>query len=214
MIRGAAEGNPSDRAQFVRVYEPVVRAYLVARWRTVGANLDDAIQEVFLACFQPEGVLERADPERPGGFRAFLYGVARNVARQVETRQARRREQPLEGEGSGEPAAEDESLAQAFDRAWAKALMREAGRLQEEQAATRGPAALQRVELLRLRFHEGLPIRDIARQWGVEASVLHHEYARAREEFRSALHEVVAFHHPGSPEQVERVCGELAALLG
>src|SRR5262245_23568033 len=132
MIRGAAEGNPSDRAQFVRVYEPVVRAYLVARWRTDEPDLDDAIQEVFLACFQPEGVLERADPGRPGGFRAFLYGVARNVARRVETRKARRRERPLEGESAEEPVAEEESLSRAFDRAWAKALMREAGRLQEK----------------------------------------------------------------------------------
>ena len=48
------------------------------------AELDDVVQEVFLACFKEDGPLSRADPERPGGFRAYLYGVVRNVARGVE----------------------------------------------------------------------------------------------------------------------------------
>jgi RNA polymerase sigma-70 factor (ECF subfamily) len=65
-----------------------------------------------------------------------------------------------------------------------------------------------------LRFHEGLPIRDIARRWGVKPAALHHEYARAREEFRAVLMQLVAFHHPGPPESVERECADLLALLG
>ena len=72
---------------------------------------------------------------------------------------------------------------------------------------------MPRVELLRLRFHEGLPIREIARRWGTAAEVLHHEYARARQEFEAALREVVAFHHPGSPEEVEQECSNLLARL-
>jgi hypothetical protein len=64
--------------------------------------------------------------------------------------------------------------------------------------------------LLRLRFEENLPIRTIAERWGVDAAVLHHAYALAREDFRKALLEVVAFHHPGSLAEVER---EAAGLL-
>ena len=41
-----------------------------------------------------------------------------------------------------------------------------------------------------------------------------HEYARARQEFREALLEVVAFHHPGPAAEVERECASLVALLG
>jgi RNA polymerase sigma-70 factor (ECF subfamily) len=78
-----------------------------------------------------------------------------------------------------------------------------------------GPEASQRVQLLRLRFHDGLPIRDIAERWGVNASKLHHEYATARNEFRAALREVVAFHHPGAPAgQLDQHAADLLALLG
>ena len=214
VIRGASAGNRADREEFARLYEPVVRSYLLARWPGIGGEVDDAVQEVFLACFRPGGVLERADPGRPNGFRAFLYGVARNVARQIEARRARLPEQPPAADGLDALPGEDDSLSAAFDRAWAKALMREAARRQGEEAARKGAAALRRVELLRLRFHDGLPIREIARRWGEDAARLHHEYSRARDEFRAALREVVAFHHPGPADQIDHVCGELVALLG
>ena len=73
-----------------------------------------------------------------------------------------------------------------------------------------GAEAVRRVELLRLRFEEDLPIRTIAERWGVAAAVLHHAYALARKEFKAALLEVVAFHHPGSPADLEQ---EAASLL-
>jgi RNA polymerase sigma-70 factor (ECF subfamily) len=88
--------------------------------------------------------------------------------------------------------------------------MAEAARLQRERAAQRGPEALRRVELLRLRFEENLPIRTIAVRWGVDPTAVHHAYALARKEFRAALLDVVAFHHPGGPEALEQ---EAAGLL-
>src|SRR5262249_29726394 len=117
-------------------------------------------QEVFLACLRPGGALDRLDPDRPGGFRPFLYGVVRNVALHVETRQAR--ERPPADVDLDRLPADDPGLSRLFDRAWARALMREAGDLQAEQARAKGPAAVRRVELLRLRFQEGLPVREIA----------------------------------------------------
>jgi len=216
VIQAAAAGSREDREQFVRRYAPIVRAYLGARWRQTShaGELEDAVQEVFVDCFKHDGVLTRADPDRAGGFRAFLYGVVRVVALRVETRRARDRQQQPSREINLEevPAAED-SLAQAFDRAWARALVREAAELQAEQARKAGAAAVRRVELLHLRFHENLPIRDIAERWQLEAAHLHHEYARARQEFKAALVEVMAFHHPGTGTEIEQECASLMALL-
>src|SRR5215510_13756666 len=119
LIRDAAAGSTSARSDFTRRYLPVVRAYLAARWRggPFEREVDDAVQEVFLDCFREGGVLERAEPERGGGFRAFLFGVIRNAARHFETRRAREIER--KGPSSFHPermAAEEGSLSRAFDR--------------------------------------------------------------------------------------------------
>jgi RNA polymerase sigma-70 factor (ECF subfamily) len=107
--------------------------------------------------------------------------------------------------------ASEETLSRAFDRAWVLALVREAVTRQAARAGDAG--AVRRVEILRLRFQEDLPIREIARRLDAEATVLHHEYARAREEFREALLEVVAEEHPGTRGEIERRCASLLALI-
>jgi RNA polymerase sigma factor (sigma-70 family) len=216
VIQAAAAGSREDREHFARRYAPIVRAYLAARWRQspLAGDLDDAVQEVFVDCFKQDGVLRRADPARAGGFRAFLYGVVRVVALRLETRRARdRQQQPSMEVDLDEVVAAEDSLAHAFDRAWAKALVREAAELQAEQARHSGPAALRRVELLHLRFHDGLPIRDIAERWQADPAQLHHDYARARQEFKAALLEVMAFHYPGAAAEIEQECANLMVLL-
>jgi RNA polymerase sigma-70 factor (ECF subfamily) len=214
IIAAAAAGCAAERAAFAQRYQPVIRAYLTARWRNSPylQDLDDAVQDVFVACFQRDGLLTCAQSDRPGGFRAFPYGVVRNVARRREARRSRDRQ--ADDVDLDQVPGDEESQARMFDRAWARALLREAAQHQEEHARRAGAAALRRVELLRLRFHEGLPIRAIAASWQVEAATLHHEYAKARQEFKVALAEVVAFHYPGSPEEVERECANLLSLLG
>lgn len=185
----------------------MVRAYLAARWRST-RGVDDAVQDVFVECFRAGGLLEKADPDRDGGFRAFLLGAARNVARRHETRN--RPPDPL----PPDIPTDDTGPAEAFDRAWAKALLREAARVQEETAQQAGPAAVRRVQLLRLRFQEGLPIREIAEKWNEDAARLHHEYATARDEFRTALRTVIAFHHPAAPPgELDCLATDLLALL-
>ena len=205
LIHAAAAGSRADRDEIVRRYLGVVRAYLADRWRgsALRNDLDDAVQDVFVECFRRDGVLEAAGAGRVPSFRAFLYGVVRNVARRFERRSA-----PIAG--PPEAGADEESLSRLFERAWARSIMAEAARLQRQRATDGGADAMRRVELLRLRFEEGLPIRAIAGRWGVEAAGLHRAYALARKEFRAALLEVVAFHHPGSPAEVER---EAAGLL-
>lgn len=209
VIRRAAAGDPDDQAEFVRRYGPVVRAYLGARWRgtPLQADVDDAAQQVFLDFFKENGALQRAEGGRGGGFRAFLFGVVRNVALVTERTRARRRERPLPS--SFDVAADDDSLAKVFDRAWAAALLRDAADLQLARARDLGPEAVRRHRLLGLRYGEGLPIREIARRWGVDAAVLHREYPKARDEFKRALGDVVRELHGGGPRAVERECARL-----
>ena len=216
LVEGATTGDERCRAEFAARYLPAIRAYLVARWRPTPLldAVDDAVQQVFVDCFREDGALTRLDPTREGGFRPFLYGVVRNVARHVETRRARNREHPP---GSRvdlrELEGREEDLAHAFDRAWALGIVREAFALQRARAAERGDGAMRRVELLELRFVEDLPIRDVALRWDEDPARLHKEYAKARREYRSALHDVVAFHRPGPPQAVEQACREILALI-
>jgi hypothetical protein len=86
-------------------------------------------------------------------------------------------------------------------RTWAQSIMAEAALRQRSRAANLGNEALRRVELFRRRFEGGLPIRAIADLWGVNPAGLHHDYAIAHQEFKTALLEVVAFHQPGTPTE-------------
>jgi RNA polymerase sigma-70 factor (ECF subfamily) len=215
-IRGAAAGDACERERFARYYASVLRDYFAARWHGGGRDdVEDAVQEVFVECFREGGALAGVRSDRPGGFRAFLYGVARNIALRFEARwardAARRPGAPVDLE---QAEASETSLSHLFDRAWARARLREAAERHADNARGAGPESIRRVELLRLRFHDGLAIRDIARLWGADAADLHRQYARARQEFKAALLEVVRFHHPGTDAEVERACADLLALLG
>jgi len=205
VIRGAAAGRGEARAEFARRYGSVIRAYLGARWKDLPLvhEIDDATQDVFLDCFRENGALARADDSRPFG--AFLYGVVRNVARRVERESARN---GLQLHSGFDLETREKSLSGAFDRAWARSIMKQAAALQRSKAAGDERAAV-RVELLRLRFQEDLPIREIATRLGEDPAKLHREYAVARAEFRAALREVVAEHHPHTPGDVERECQRL-----
>jgi RNA polymerase sigma factor (sigma-70 family) len=216
MIRNATAGDETARALFARRYLPCVRAYLAARWRggPLAGEVEDAVQEVFLDCFRSGGALARLDPARASSFRAFLYGLARNAALHVETRRAR--DLARRDKDSFHPEAlarRDESLSRVFDREWARRLLNEAEALQATRAAEQGPQGLRRVEILRLRFREGLPIRDIAKRWGDDPARVHTEYARARKEFLRALQEVLDLGESCPPAKVKEECDCLLELL-
>ena len=209
VIRGAADGDESSRRHFASRYEAVIRSYLGARWRgsPLLAEIDDTTQEVFLACFREDGALSRVNEEGPGRFRTYLFGVTRNIARRVEEKGQRRREQSLDSD----QVAHDPSLSDAFDRAWARQLVHRAARLHRSRAVDE--RAQKRVELLELRFGEGLPIREIAVRWDADAAVLHREYAKARQEFQNALCEVVREEEGGAPESIEKECARLISIF-
>ncbi len=216
VIRAAAGGARDERESFARRYAEPLRAYFAARWKggARAQEVEDAVQEVFVECYREDGALAKADPARAGGFRAFLYGIARNVARRFEERAARREGGAADRVELDALPADEETLSRLFDRAWARSRLAEAAVLQREKAAAAGAEALRRVELLRRRFGDDAAIRDIAREWGIDAAELHHEYARARREFLEALRETVRFHEPGATSgEIARRCEELARLL-
>lgn len=216
MIHGAAMGEKTAREQFARLYEPIVRAYLGARWKTAGRlqEIDDAVQDVFVDCLRENGALARYDPEKGPAFRAFLYGIVRNIARRTEQRPRRSKEQQAQASShAAAQALDEESLGAVFDRSWARARLREAGALQRTEASTKGQAGRERIDLLRLRFEQGLSIQEIAERWNTEASRLHHVYATARKEFQRCLTTVVRFHHPAAtPAELKQECLHLLEL--
>ncbi|MGE3164901.1 MAG: RNA polymerase sigma factor [Planctomycetota bacterium] len=217
LVDDAANDVPGAREEFARNYAPAVRAYLCHRWRRSHClqQIDDAIQELFLECFRQGGLLDKVDGQYPGGFRAFLYGVTRNVALRFETRHGRQRARTgAENVDPAELPADEATLSQVFDRSWLESILRQAAARQQARAKQQGADAERRVNLLELRFRDDLSFGEIAELWNVDIQWLYREAARARQEFKEALFEVVSFHNPRSPAEIERECAELLALLG
>lgn len=216
LIEAAAAGNTGNQDEFVRRYHGFIRAVLKARWCTspCSEELDDAVQEVFVECFRPLGILSKVDRSKPGGFRAFLVGTVRNVARRFEARRDGINGNRIEHvENLDQIPARDDPQSKAMDRAWASALVREAAELLQARALEAGPKAIRRTEILRLRFRDGVPIREIAARWNVAPAVLHHEYAKARDEFREALHAVVAQYNFGTAAEIALACRNLLMMI-
>lgn len=93
VLRAASTGDAGAKSTFARSYAEPIRAYLGHRWRYSlwEAEIDDAVQDVFVECMKPGGALDHVD-QAQGDFRALLYGIVRNVARRFEERAAIHRE--------------------------------------------------------------------------------------------------------------------------
>jgi RNA polymerase sigma factor (sigma-70 family) len=217
LIRGAAAGNSEDRALFALRYLPVARAYIGSVWRSNSRNihLEDAVQEVFVQCFREGGALESFDTAHPGGFRAFLFGVIRNVVRRYDRDLGREGDRVLDQQSAllrAQPS-DDDPHSVAFDRAWALALIGQARELMQQRALLAGFESRQRLELLRLRFEENLPVREIAASMNLEPEAVHQHYRRARREFKACLKQVVADHSLGGAEDLDAECARLLVFL-
>ncbi|MCA8970571.1 MAG: sigma-70 family RNA polymerase sigma factor [Planctomycetes bacterium] len=212
IVHAAAGGDAESRALFWKSYAAPIRAYLLERWcrASLTNDVEDAVQDVFVECFKQDGALRAADAER-GSFRAFLFGIVRNVARRHEERVARSgRLTASQTSILEELPARDASLSRVFDRAWALGIMTEAVRRHAAIGADRDEEFRQRYRILRLRIEDGLPIRTIAERLALEATRVHNDYRRARREFRETLRLVVVDH--GSLD-VDAECARLIDLL-
>ena len=217
MLRAASAGDASAKSVFARSYAAPIRAYLGHRWRDTPYTdtIDDAVQDVFVECMKPGGVLDHANQDL-GDFRALLYGVVRNIARRFEKRAARpSHHQPAESVHLDDLPAQQEALSRVFDRAWARSLLREAV-LSHAQAARRGDKETRkRYRIVRLRHQQRMPIREIAAQLNEpDSEVIHNDYRRGRREFRTFLRTVVARHTGAGPESLDAECRRVTELLG
>lgn len=213
LIERAGAGDPAARSDFTSRYLPLVRGWLLARWRgrRLVHEVEDAVQDVFFDLLRVDGALARAQ-DRGTGFRGFLYGVTLHVARRKE----------LELDRNGRKAAADTLLATLpggaatptalLDHDWAVTVMRDALLVQGEDASRKGDAAVRRVELLRVRFHDDLPIREIARLWKVDPDWLHHQLEQAKKEFQRAWCSVMGL-QGASEEQVAAAWREFLQLF-
>ncbi len=212
LVRAAAAGEASARAQLADHLLPVLRAYFQARWRDARhvSDIEDAVQTSFVELFDVGGALPRARPEL-GRFRAFVRGVARNVALRVEERRQREAAR-VAGTVTALPA-DDASLSQVFDRSWAQRIMDLAAQRMRSRVASEGGELERQVAILELRIGEGLAIRDIAARWNEDRDACHRLYRRARLEFERCLRAVVLEYSGCNEAEVDDECRALAELL-
>lgn len=169
----------------------------------------DSAQEVFLKCLEPHGVLERANRDR-GRFRAYLYGVVRNVARRA-LRERRNGVAEMPSEVLDEQTA---SPAEVFDREWAAAIGREALELLVERSRGNPRRALQ-IHVLWMRNVDELPARDIGSRLGIpDVKDVYQLIQTGRRQFERALLEVVGRYYPDtSPAGLEERCREIGSFF-
>lgn len=214
VVLGAAEQNPARRQAFGKQYLPIVRAYLAARWRLPADHerVEDAVQDVFVQCFRPGGALKHVDPIRPGGFRSFLFGVVRHVAIDAERQRYRLSGlAPNGGDNLDATEANEDLPSQVFDREWARMVAEQAFEL---MSARGGGVAQRRIAVLRLRYYDGIPPREIAANARMDVRDVYRLLEAGRNQFRATMLEVMAKHHSGeSRSELERRCCELIALF-
>jgi DNA-directed RNA polymerase specialized sigma24 family protein len=139
--------------------------------------------------------------------------VTRATAIGIERRNARRRDRTNSGVDASRIDRSQATLSQAFDRAWARMIGREAGRLVAERAAGHA-GGTERVRCLEMRYVRGLPPRDIAQELACPVERVYELLKQARVDYRAALLEVVGSYLPGASErELEEKCRELAEFL-
>jgi len=214
VIRAAAIGDSGARSTFANTYQAMIRSYLEIRWRgrVLANEIGDAMQEVFVECLKPGGVLERADADQ-GELRGLLRRVAQNVARRFEERAIQRgRVQPADSAWFAKVQSDDPGQTTVFNRCWAHSIIEAASLRFRELAAQDGEAGRRRIDLLERRFGSDEAIREIAAAWNLPAQDLHNAYKKARKEFYRCLRDVIAFHRPDATD-LEHECREVLAML-
>jgi RNA polymerase sigma factor (sigma-70 family) len=169
-------------ALLTRYFEPICRFFR----SKLGADSDDLVQRTFVDC------VEARDRVGEDGFRAYLYGIARNRLRDHFRAGARRGVEVDLGELSIADLATSPRSAVARD---------------EEQRIL--VAALQTLPVddqiaLELTYWEGLSNREVADVLGAAESSVRSRLSRARERLRAAIREV----SEAADETMRRFCGD------
>lgn len=177
-------------------------------------QIDDATQDVFVACLQPGGPF---DPRQPQPERrelpALLRRVVEDTAGLLERRYAADRSHCRCLELALARPDPDEADAPAqLDRRWLHGCLQQALR----SLATRHPLATiahSAGEFLTLHLEHGLPVREIARRWRLRSDQVHELRRRAMRRLRAALLRVLGSNHDLQVRDLAEARRELLALL-
>lgn len=155
----AAQAEPAPLDRLIRLYWQPLRIFLTATFPNLRDQADGLLQDFAEDKMLQEGWLGKADQNR-GRFRDFLKTSLRNfVLNRLNLREARNPAIPLEDLEHELP--EPESASEAFDLAWARAVLSET--LRRMEADCKNPKAdqprrRQIWELFRVRLLE--PVFD------------------------------------------------------
>jgi RNA polymerase sigma-70 factor (ECF subfamily) len=160
VVRRVLAGEREAYAVLVARYLPIVKAFLSGRGvrRT---DLDDAAQAAFVITFEQLGRLRR--PERVS---CYLLTVAARQVRRRRRATVSLHDVPEPAESKPEQPAPGEDCAAAL-----------------EAAVARLPQAMQAA--LGLKYHEGLPVAEIARRLGQSVGSVTKTLSRAYARLRS-----------------------------
>ncbi|MDR3377861.1 MAG: hypothetical protein P4M10_04195, partial [Verrucomicrobiae bacterium] len=135
----AAQAEPAPLDRLIRLYWQPLRIYLVTTFPSLRDQADLLLQDFAEDKLLQEGWLHKADQAR-GRFRDFLKISLRNfVLNRLSLKEARNPPVPLEDLEHELP--QPEAASEAFDLAWARAVLSEA--LRRMEADCRNPAADQ-----------------------------------------------------------------------
>jgi RNA polymerase sigma factor (sigma-70 family) len=200
--RGSAERRRLLDRLIADYWKPV---YSLIRhsWAKTNEDAKDLTQEFFVVEVVEGTLLDHFDPER-GNFRAFLKGALANFMRRTARDAGRlkrggdQRALSLEMEerelGEVLPDARALTPEQVFDRTWKRIVLARAVALLEQRLRARGQEssfeAFRRYEL----EPEGKDVsyESVGRAVGMSSDSVKNALTRAREEFASAVSDVVA----------------------
>ena len=180
LLRTMAERPVTDEendawAEFVELYESVIRAYIAAEGVS-SQDVDDAVQNVFMRLV---GILRRGGYDRSKGrFRAYLKVVMRRVIIDLFRRQTAARMEvqvPFEEEeADGKPNLPDAmaslspDAAAEFEAKWQKARLAAA----LNHVFTQTAISEKSREIYRTHVLNGEDAREVARRFGVSPEVV------------------------------------------
>lgn len=195
---------------------PLVQHWLRRRWRNTAlrTQIDDATQDVFVACLQPGGPFDpRSTPPERHELPGILRRVVEDTADILERRYAdeRRHCRCLEV-ALARPLPDGADAPIQLDRRWLRGCLEQAVR----SLAPRHPLATiehSAGEFLSLHLEQGLPVREIARRWRLRSDQVHELRRRAMRRLRAALLRMLGSSPDLQVRDLDEARRELLALL-
>lgn len=200
-------------AELIERYRPALMKFLVVSRGIRRDTAEDLVQGFLTDKILEKDLIARAEQSR-GRLRSFLRQSLRNYA---IDRLRRRRGEALPVDEHLDAAAPG-GPADAFDRAWAREVMRETYRRMELRLQAGGRLHVWRVFEDRVirpteEASRPTPSRELARRLGLKsAKQVDNAFVTARRMMKLLLVEVVGEYAP--PEDVDAEIAELLRLLG